>query len=82
MTCAVRYSLCLLPSPAAISPKNSGLNLRHRYTERAAAAYNAARDTGIPVVYTAISDPAEPDSSQKTEKCGNITGFPLGLSFR
>lgn len=44
-------------------------------TPSAAAAYNAARDTGIPVVYTAISDPAEAGLiTEDGKNVGNITG--------
>lgn len=44
-------------------------------TPSAAAAYNAARDTGIPVVYTAISDPAGAGlANEDGSSVGNITG--------
>lgn len=44
-------------------------------TPSAAAAYNAAMDTDIPVVYTAISDPVEAGlANEDGSNVGNITG--------
>ncbi len=44
-------------------------------TPSAAAAFNAAKDTDIPVIYTAISDPAEAGlADEDGNSTGNITG--------
>lgn len=52
-------------------------------TPSAMSAYNAAMDTGIPVVYTAISDPVEAELADADgNSTGNITGTSDALPVK